>query len=286
MKFWSSLLIGWCLSSGAFLLKAETATFTHDIMPVLEKNCTSCHGLKKQKAGLRLDTYSLILKGSENGAIINLGNAQDSELYRRINLNPNDNDFMPTGGKPPLKPDEIELIKQWIIAKNPETGTFTFSKPHPPAVIVEKAAPDYRPKLREALALAEKLRIKLVPRSLIPTDGLILRTASNPKRCTDETLAQLAPYSDLIVEAELPRTLITDKGLSYLRHFKNLQVLDIAFTRVTNQSIGPLLELKALKKLNVSGTHITEPALKRLAHLDHVWTFNEPAATLIKTNKS
>ncbi len=282
MKFWSSLLISSCLSSGSLLLKAETASFSHDIIPVLEKNCTSCHGLKKQKAGLRLDTYNLILQGSENGAIIKLGNAQDSELYRRLNLNPNDEEFMPAGGKPPLKPYEIELIKQWIIAKNPETSTFTFSKPNLPAVIEQKAAPDYRPKLREALALAEKLRIKLIPRSLIPTDGLILRTASNPKRCTDETLAQLAPFSDLIVEAELSRTLITDKGLNTVRHFKNLQSLDIAFTRVTNQSIEPILELKALKKLNVSGTHITEPALKRLSGLDHLWTFNEPAVTLIK----
>ncbi len=282
MKFWSSLLISSCLSSGSLLLKAETASFSHDIIPVLEKNCTSCHGLKKQKAGLRLDTYNLILQGSENGAIIKLGNAQDSELYRRLNLNPNDEEFMPAGGKPPLKPYEIELIKQWIIAKNPETSTFTFSKPNLPAVIEQKAAPDYRPKLREALALAEKLRIKLIPRSLIPTDGLILRTASNPKRCTDETLAQLAPFSDLIVEAELSRTLITDKGLNTVRHFKNLQSLDIAFTRVTNQSIEPILELKALKKLNVSGTHITEPALKRLSGIDHLWTFNEPAVTLIK----
>ena len=282
MKFWSSLLISSCLSSGSLLLKAETASFSHDIIPVLEKNCTSCHGLKKQKAGLRLDTYNLILQGSENGAIIKLGNAQDSELYRRLNLNPNDEEFMPAGGKPPLKPYEIELIKQWIIAKNPETSTFSFSKPNLPAVIEQKAAPDYRPKLREALALAEKLRIKLVPRSLIPTDGLILRTASNPKRCTDETLAQLAPFSDLIVEAELSRTLITDKGLNTVRHFKNLQSLDIAFTRVTNQSIEPILELKALKKLNVSGTHITEPALKRLSGIDHLWTFNEPAVTLIK----
>jgi len=282
MKFWSSLLISSCLSSGSLLLKAETASFSHDIIPVLEKNCTSCHGLKKQKAGLRLDTYNLILQGSENGAIIKLGNAQDSELYRRLNLNPNDEEFMPAGGKPPLKPYEIELIKQWIIAKNPETSTFTFSKPNLPAVIEQKAAPDYRPKLREALALAEKLKIKLIPRSLIPTDGLILRTASNPKRCTDETLAQLTPFSDLIVEAELSRTLITDKGLNTVSHFKNLQSLDIAFTRVTNQSIEPILELKALKKLNVSGTHITEPALKRLSGIDHLWTFNEPAVTLIK----
>jgi len=284
MKSWSSFIITCCLSSSCFL-KAETASFSHDIIPVLEKNCTSCHGLKKQKAGLRLDSYHLILEGSENGPIIKAGNAQDSELYRRLNLNPNDEEFMPAGGKPPLKPYEIELIKQWIIAKNPETSTFTFSKPNLPAVIQEKAAPDYRPKLREVLVLAEKLNIKLVPRSLIPTDGLILRTASNPKRCTDETLEQLAPYQDLIVEAELSRTQITDKGVSYLRHFKNLQVLDIAFTNVTNQAVESLVQLKALKKLNVSGTHMTASALKHLSGLDHMWAFNEPAVSVIKAHK-
>ena len=28
----------------------------HRVAPVLEKNCTVCHGEKKQKAGLRLDS--------------------------------------------------------------------------------------------------------------------------------------------------------------------------------------------------------------------------------------
>jgi Planctomycete cytochrome C len=282
MKSWFRFFVSVCVSGGCFFLKAETASYTHDIIPVLEKNCTSCHGLKKQKAGLRLDSYNLILQGSENGTIIKQGNAQDSELYRRLNLNPNDDDFMPAGGKPPLKPYEIELIKQWIIAKAPESTSFAILKKNIPTHSDIKIAPDYRPKLNEVLILAKKLGIKVVPRSLVPTDGLIIRTASNPKHCTDETLEQLAPYADLIVEAELSRTQITDKGLSYLGHCKNLQYLDIAFTRITNDSISTLSEFKSLRTLNASGTHMTESTLKRLSKIDRVWVFNEPAQSINK----
>lgn len=285
MMYWSkrfAVALAW---SVCLYLKAEQVSFTHDINPILEKNCIACHGIKKQKAGLRLDSYSNILKGSEGGPIVKLGNAQDSELFRRLNLNPGDDDFMPAGGKPPLKAHEVELIKQWIAANAPEKLAFEFVALKKSIAVASVAAPDYRSKLREASAKAALLGVHLVPRSSIPTDGLILRTVSNPKRCTDDVIEQLASYSDLVVEAELSKTAITSKALGYLSKFKNLQVLDVSYTPISDESLGNLIQLKHLKRINLSGTHVDKTGITevgKIASIGQIWAFMEAPASQLK----
>ena len=285
MIYWSKISLPLAIASVCLSLKAETASYTHDISPVIEKNCISCHGPKKQKGGLRLDSYSFVLQGTEDGPIVKLGNAQDSELYRRLTLHPGDDDFMPAGGKPPLKAHEIELIKQWIAASAPEKLAFEFVAVKKSVLVAKQAAPDYRPKIKEASAKAESLGVRLVPRSSIPTDGLVLRTASNPKRCTDAVIEQLSSYSDLIVEAELSRTAVTSKSLAHLSKWKNLQLLDLSYTHVSDDYIDSLAQLKDLQSLNISGTQIGKDGLakvNKLTSVARVWAFMEAPAGLLK----
>ena len=86
------------------------------IAPILEKNCVPCHKPSKHKADLRMDTYELLMKGGENGPPVVAGSLEKSDLYRRITLPADDEEFMPTDGKPALKPAEIKLIGEWITA--------------------------------------------------------------------------------------------------------------------------------------------------------------------------
>ncbi len=44
----------------------------------------------------------------------NRENLSESELYRRITLDPGHEDFMPTDGKTPLTKSETEMIRWWI----------------------------------------------------------------------------------------------------------------------------------------------------------------------------
>jgi uncharacterized membrane protein len=101
--------------STAVMTEAPTL-FTTQITPILEKNCVSCHKPSKHKGGLRMDTYALLMKGGENGPEIVPGDLKQSELYRRITLPGDDDDFMPSDGKPALKPAEVQLLAQWITA--------------------------------------------------------------------------------------------------------------------------------------------------------------------------
>jgi uncharacterized membrane protein len=92
---------------------------------LLSRHCVGCHGPDKQKGKLRLDSYEEILQGGKDGAVIEAGRPGDSELYRRVTLPPDDDDFMPSNGKPPLSAAEVALIERWIrtgARRSPEPG--------------------------------------------------------------------------------------------------------------------------------------------------------------------
>src|SRR5438067_13730454 len=58
--------------------------FARDIQPILQTTCYECHGPKKTKANLRLDSRAGLLKGGETGAIINPGHSEQSLIVRRL----------------------------------------------------------------------------------------------------------------------------------------------------------------------------------------------------------
>lgn len=81
------------------------AIFAHD--------CYQCHSENKKKGELVLENKEGVFKGGESGAIIVAGIPEESELFRRISLSPDDDEVMPKKGKV-LKKHEISLIKMWI----------------------------------------------------------------------------------------------------------------------------------------------------------------------------
>jgi mono/diheme cytochrome c family protein len=58
--------------------------FEKRVRPVLAEHCFSCHGPKKQKASLRLDSEAALLKGGESGKIVIPGDPDKSLLIRAI----------------------------------------------------------------------------------------------------------------------------------------------------------------------------------------------------------
>jgi len=93
--------------------RAEDAIdYTRQIKPVLQARCTACHGVLKQKGGLRLDTAALALKGGKNGAAITPGDAGASALIERVSA-AEESERMPPEGEP-LKPAEIAVLRTWI----------------------------------------------------------------------------------------------------------------------------------------------------------------------------
>ena len=245
--------------------RAAETYFAVRVAPVLAKNCTACHGEKKQKAGLRLDSIEAILRGSENGPALKSGDAASSEIFRRISLPAGHEDIMPSDGKPPLKPAEIKILGTWIAAGASATQPLTdFETPAPPHAPAGPAAPDWRPFQKKITAFEEKFGLRLVPVSREPADGLILRTASSPAQCDDATLLALKPLADLIVEAELARTPVTDVGLKSVATWKNLRRLDLSRTAVTTEGVLPLAKLSHLETLTLIATAVDQPGAEAM----------------------
>ena len=85
--------------------------FEDKIKPIFSEHCSKCHGDKKQKGGLRLDTVEDILSGGETEKLFTPGQPGSSfiiEIVKRI-----DEDMaMPPKNALPQK--EIDLLTTWI----------------------------------------------------------------------------------------------------------------------------------------------------------------------------
>ncbi len=280
-RFRRRLALGILLA--ALPLGAETTFYQDRIGPILDRHCVVCHGPEKQKAGLRLDSFAWVMKGAESGAMVLPGNAAGSELYRRITLPAGDDEVMPTDGKPLLSREEIRNVELWILGGASATkgvaefpGAPALGRPKPAPVAL---APDWRPRADEIRRLETELGIRLVPRSQQAGDGLILRTAGSPRRGDDATLARLAPIAELIVEAELARTPVTDAGLAALGRWTNLRSLDLSRTRVTGQGVAALASLPHLEALNLTDSAVDAAGIQRaraFPALRRLWAFGAP----------
>lgn len=93
---------------------ADTVSWSKDVMPIIEKRCSGCHGGEDEtgevitEAYLNLLTYEDAMLGSENGTVIEPGDPDNSVLIDLITSGE-----MPDEGDP-VPPEEIEVFRQWI----------------------------------------------------------------------------------------------------------------------------------------------------------------------------
>lgn len=92
-----------------------------DVLPILLRHCTACHGPRRQEAGLDLRDKGAMLRGGKSGPAIVLGKPDESLLMQKIR----------SGKMPPperlveasVKPVDAsagELIARWIASGAPE----------------------------------------------------------------------------------------------------------------------------------------------------------------------
>lgn len=261
--------------------------FAARVAPIFENKCSSCHNAQKRKGKLQLDSFENVMRGGKDGVIVKPGDPKHSELFRRINLSPDEKDFMPTDGKPPLTAAEIKVIELWIVSG--ASNSLPAIEVHGDTPLAASKLPvvpftrDYRPQLPLIASLERELGVRLVPRSRNPRDGLILRTVSAPERCDDVAVARLKVIGMLIVDAELARTKVTDAGLKTLATFSNLRAVDLAHTAVTSAGVPILARLSRLESLNLTATAVDDAgvsALRRKQTLKRLYLFETKCTEL------
>jgi mono/diheme cytochrome c family protein len=89
---------------------ARLEFFESKVRPILANHCLGCHGPGKQKAGLRLDSRSAMMRGNDAGPVIQPGDPGESRLIHAIQYDGEAQ--MPPKGK--LSDSEIAALTQWI----------------------------------------------------------------------------------------------------------------------------------------------------------------------------
>jgi mono/diheme cytochrome c family protein len=84
--------------------------FESRVRPVLVDNCFKCHGEKKQRGGLRVDSRSTLLQGGDQGAAIVPGKPDESLLLKAVRHE--DELKMPPSKK--LSKEQIADLTQWV----------------------------------------------------------------------------------------------------------------------------------------------------------------------------
>lgn len=265
-----------------------------NIQPVMNQRCTDCHNASNQKGKLRLDSLEWAMKGGNVGGTIEPGDAEFSEIYRRVILPPSHEEFMPTNVKKygMMTQEEVHMLGEWLMAFDgdlddgstaPEDSGQENSGSDSSTQAPPKAKPLVDPALLSAIEEAggsarslsqsqKQLAIKyaylkeLDPRAVAllgETADLIAWITFEGSALNDEGLKQLPDLPEL-TELNLKDTKITDAGLAELPDLPSLAWLNLFGTEVTDAAVDSLKAYDTLEKLYVTGTKMTADGVKKL----------------------
>jgi mono/diheme cytochrome c family protein len=85
--------------------------YTTKVVPIFEKNCNKCHDATA-KGGLRLDSYSAVMSGGNDGAVIDVGHPDESMLIQAVERT---GDLM-MPPKTTLDQEDVNTLIAWVKA--------------------------------------------------------------------------------------------------------------------------------------------------------------------------
>ena len=89
------------------------------LKPLLRTRCYACHGSLKQKAGLRVDTVDLMLRGGDSGPVVVKGETDESLLLKRVSASDPAERMPPEHEGDLLTAEQVGLLRDWIAAGAP-----------------------------------------------------------------------------------------------------------------------------------------------------------------------
>jgi hypothetical protein len=126
---------------GAEPSATQAEFFEQKIRPLLSSRCFECHGPKKHKGGLRLDSRASILEGGDSGPALVPGKPEESRLIEAIGYS--DDLKMPPKGKLPSQ--EIEVLTNWVKQGAPWSDRESVEPSAAPASNAPATGPLFRP---------------------------------------------------------------------------------------------------------------------------------------------
>ena len=275
--------------------------FADVVFPILDARCMSCHNPNKKKGDLLMTNYANLMKGGEGGDVILAGNSIKSELYHRVTMDQEDEDFMPPEGKKPLTEEQIEILDWWISEGAPEKtlvgemattedirATLAEELGLVAGSLTEQLAAGVDPVAEAVLADIRSEGFKAYPiaqdNPFIDVDFSLSDTTLSPKQLktllkakeqilwlnlsrsnvSDADLEIIGQLPNL-VRLRLDNTAISDEGVKYLSSLSNLEYLNLYGSKVGDASVETLKGMANLKKVFLWQTAVSESAANALS---------------------
>lgn len=285
------------------IANVEEAMVYEDIVhPILQNKCGNCHNNNKKKGKLSMETLELLKKGGKHGVVVKEGKPLESELIKRVLLDPSDEKFMPTDGKPPLTGEETAII-QWWIEKQMTGADQKLAAAAPPAEIKQyiqqyfgtTSASDSN----TSNAIGTVIRTPSVTGSMLTQlskEGFVVKQISYDPDLLDITLSAsegvskadkirlLEQVKDNIFWLNVAGNGVTDNQLPVINTFSNLQRLRLDKNPVTDAGIKELQSLSSLESINLCYTNVTEACLADLSQMKRLQTVYTWGTTIKETS--
>jgi hypothetical protein len=257
-------------------LTLENSTvYDLSVRRVFEKKCFSCHNDSKAKGGLVMTSIEQFAKGGKHGRVWIEGKPDESNLVKAIELPLTDDHHMPPDGKAQLTTPEINLIKTWIqsgasfenkiadLKPNDSLRIMTFAMMANEKSTKEKTYP-FQAASEDVIAKLNSPFVSLAP--LYQSSPALRADFFVKESFTVSALQALRDVKDQLVELNLSRMPVTDDQLSFIGQFKNLEKLNLNFTKVS-VDLTPLKSLTHLRSLSLSGTSVTVKSVEAVLSL-------------------
>ncbi|MEP7110328.1 MAG: DUF2231 domain-containing protein [Ferruginibacter sp.] len=272
--------------------------FEDVVQPIIQNKCLQCHHDGKLKGNLSVESLQALYKGGKNGPAIVGGRLNESELYRRITLDPDNKDFMPRDGKTPLTKPEVKIIKWWIEKASAVSGKKIVELKNTDSIKPQLAlylgiggdlSPDFEghpftrfvnpdiPVLTDTLFIRNLRKKGLMVRFMLKRPVMLditLPAGSGVKAV--EFKDDILPLAKSIIWLNLSSNNFTDSDLSFLKAFTNLEKLRLERNPLTDEVSNSLSALKHLESVNLNQTKITGAAvvtLKKNPAIKNIYTW-------------
>ncbi len=151
----------------------QKVDFRKDIQPILEKSCLSCHSQGNHRGGLSLESRADLLEGGESGAVVVLGQSDQSLLIQLVAGHEPERPMPAKGDR--LSAHQIGLLRAWIDQGLAWPSDVVFGFPRAPVRLQQPALPEGGADHPIDRWLHAYLRQKNVPPPAVVSDAAFAR---------------------------------------------------------------------------------------------------------------
>jgi uncharacterized membrane protein len=255
------------ITKSTVVLTAENSSvYKFAVEPILERKCFTCHNESKAKGKLIMTSEDQFKAGGEHGKPWVEGKPMESRMIKAFYLPISHDEHMPPDGKPQLTQLEIATLKAWIksgadfekkLTQFADGDSLKFMVAS--LVSAQPSVPE-EPQYTFSAASDDVIKKMNTPfRSVFPfyEGSPALQADFFVKKYFEiKFLEELQAVKDQLVILNMSKMPVTDKDLSIIKAFKNLEQVNLNFSSINGSGLTELNSLKNLKSISLSGTAV------------------------------